>query len=123
MLPNRSFIFGFLAGTFFVVVWWLIASHQTSGGRSETSPSGQYELSIYAPLQPTAGGTYELVLADKATGQELRTITVTLDPRERTKSVRGPTPITTTWDPAEAYADVAIDGQDLVRVVAPVTGR
>lgn len=89
------------------------------GGHVEDSPSGKYTLTIFAPTDETFAGTYVVTLIDKATGNTLRSTTVELNSKERTKSLRG-CPISMIWDATESTADITIDGNFLVRISTPV---
>jgi hypothetical protein len=73
---------------------------------------------VMAPMQPKSGGTYVVTLTEKNSGRLLRTNTIRLDSRQKTKSIRG-LQVSMGWDATESTADVTIDGEFLVRVAVP----
>ncbi len=77
---------------------------------------------IFAPMDDTVAGTYVVTLTEKATGNTLRSATVKLNSREKTRSLRG-LPVLMNWDPSESYTDIIIDGDFLIRVTVPPAGR
>ena len=100
----------------------MIVNLRFHGGHIEDSPSGKYSLSIWAPMDPAVAGTYSIMLRENKTGRTLRSATVKLNSKEKTKSLRG-LPVSMTWDSLETYADIGVDGDFLMRISVPVTGQ
>lgn len=73
---------------------------------------------MMAPMEPTAAGTYDITLRDKPADKTLRRVTVKLNRKEKTKSLRG-LPVTMNWDETESYVDISVDGGFLVRISVP----
>jgi hypothetical protein len=96
----------------------MLANFNFQGGHIEDSPSGRYCLMIFAPMDETAGGTYDVTLKDKSTGHTLRSATITLGSNEKTRSLRG-FPVSMKWDASESYSDIVIDGEVLIRISVP----
>lgn len=115
---RNSFLTGFLVACLLWISGLIITDFHFLGGHTEDSPSGKYNLSISAPMEKTSGGTYEIELINKATGQTLRYLNIQLGSREKTKTLRG-IPITMVWNKEETLVDIIIDGEFLARVSVP----
>jgi hypothetical protein len=114
----NTFVTGFLSAALLWLVWWMCVNFRFQGGHIEDSPSAKYSLMVFAPMDETVGGTYTVTLKDKTTGSTLRTATVKLNANEKTRSLRG-LPISMSWDAAESYSDITIDGVFLIRLSVP----
>ncbi len=117
-LKFKSFASGVLVTALVWIVYSLYWTQSFQGGNVQDSPSGKLTLTIFAPLQETVAGSYHLTLKDKATGQTLRSLTLKLGATEKTRSLRGGT-VSVSWDAAESYSDVLIDGEFLLRLSLP----
>jgi len=73
---------------------------------------------VFAPMDETVGGTYVVKLVDKSTGSTLRSATIKLNSKEKTRSLRG-LPVSMNWDTFESYSDIVIDGELLMRMYMP----
>ena len=111
---------GFLTAAAIWLAWFAIDNFRFQGGHVEDSPSGNYTLWMMAPMEPTAAGTYDITLRDKRADTTLRHVTVKLNRKEKTKSLRG-LPITMNWDGTESYVDISVDGAFLIRISVPPT--
>lgn len=118
LLKRNSFITGVLTAVAGWLAWWTITNFRIVVGHVEDSPSGKYALMIMAPMEQTFGGSYVVTLRDKVTSQVLRTVRVTLNSKELTKSLRG-LPVSMIWDASESCADVSVDGDFLLRMSVP----
>lgn len=116
---RNTFVIGFLTAALLWLAWWMFVTFRFQGGHIEDSPSGKYSLMVFAPMKETVGGTYTVTLKDKATGNTLRTATVKLNANEKTRSLRG-LPVSMSWDVAESYSDITIDGVFLIRLSVPL---
>ena len=96
----------------------MFANFRFQGGHIEDSPSGKYSLMIFAPMRETVAGAYVVTLVDKSTSSTLRSATIKLNSKEKTRSLRG-LPISMNWDAAESYSDIVIDGELLIRTSVP----
>ena len=99
----------------------MFVNFRFQGGHIEDSPSGKYSLMVFAPLDESVAGTYIVTLTGKATGNALRSATIKLNSKEKTKSLRG-LPVSMNWDSLESYSDIIIDGEFLIRVSVPASG-
>lgn len=88
------------------------------GGVHADSSNGLYGLSVMAPMSPEAGGAYSIELIDKKTTAVIRHVVVTLPRSEESVALRGGGG-SITWDTANTFADIAIDGQDSIRIWVP----
>ena len=73
---------------------------------------------IFAPMRETVAGAYVVTLVDKSTGSTLRSATIKLNSKEKTRTLRG-LPVSMTWDASESYSDIIIDGVFLIRMSVP----
>ncbi|MBS0264001.1 MAG: hypothetical protein JSS02_18840, partial [Planctomycetes bacterium] len=87
-LKRHPFFRGVLTAIAAFCLWKAVKGFSLGGGQFETSPSGKLRLSIWAPLNPVAGGTYDIDLDEITTEKRLRTLKVTVGSHEQTKSVR-----------------------------------
>ena len=59
VLPNfKPFALGFITAVLLWTVWNLSVNSHSIGGHSKDSPSGNYRLSISAPMNEAVAGTY-----------------------------------------------------------------
>lgn len=112
---------GFLTAAAISLAWFAIGNFRFQGGHVEDSPSGNYTLLIMAPMEPTTAGAYDITLRDKRADTTLRQVTVKLNQKEKTKSLRG-LPVTMDWSGTESYVDISVDGAFLVRISVPPHG-
>ena len=120
-LKRNSFAAGFLAAALLWLSLWMFANLHFRGGHVEDSPSGRYRLMIFAPMKETFRGTYAVTLKEKPTGKPVRSATVKLNSKEKTRSLRR-LPVSMIWDASESYCDIIIDGSFLIRIsVAAIT--
>jgi hypothetical protein len=117
-LNRKSFVAGIASTAFVCCLWWLFTSAPFQGGHIEDSPSGEYTLAIWGPMNERNAGTYRITIMVRATGETLRTYFIKLGSGEMTKSLRG-LPVRMDWDASEKYSDIVVDGEFLVRVSVP----
>ena len=66
-------------------------------------------------MSETRGGTYEITLIERMSGRQLRNIRYKLNSNENTVPLRDGA-VAMFWDSAEAYADISIDDDFLIRL-------
>ena len=71
-----------------------------------------------APLSPQSGGTYDLQLQHKKSGDVVRQISVSVTAPQTTVPLRGGGG-SIEWDPASTYAELHVDGTPVFRVWVP----
>lgn len=120
-LKPNLFAAGIVSAAVMWLVFWVLSITHVHGGHIEDSPTGKYTLMILAPLKETVAGTYIVTLRSKATGNTLRSVTIKLNPNEKTRPVRGQA-VSMKWDATEAYADIMVDGDFLTRISIPSNG-
>lgn len=117
-LPTRSFASGFATATALAALIWIYQGLQFWGGYVEDSPSGRFSVRVFGPQQPSEGGTYVVEVHEKATGDLLRRVELTVRDNEKTVTLRGGH-ADTEWNSAETEVDVTVDGGMLVSVALP----
>jgi len=122
IVKRNSMIAGFVAACLLWLIWSIATEAHFQGGRTENSPSGIYNVSIMAPMEETPGGTYEIDLTNKATGQTVRSVSIELASHEKTMSLRGG-PIAFEWNEEKSFVDIILDGELLTRIAIPATER
>ena len=115
---RNSFIGGFLSALLVVAAIYLWQHAETGGGIHAESPNGIYKLMVMAPLTPKMGGAYNIELRDMRTSSVVRRIVVSMPRSESTVALRGGGG-TVVWDASNAFADITIDGANMIRVWVP----
>lgn len=117
-VKRNTFAVGFLTAAAIWLVWFVVVNFRFQGVHVEDSPTGRYTLWMMSPMEPTVAGTYDITLRDRQAETTLRQVTVKLNRKEKTKSLRG-LPVTMNWDGTESYVDISVDGTFLVRISVP----